>query len=185
MATHGSERLADKLGHLTVGLGHAHVRELAVALAHHLQQSKTDTFGSARQGTVRAVRRGACGGSGRERRVRGSEECGACEATEPENEAIVVPRHSTPATSRSTLLRRPNCEEGRLTWEEHGCGEELIEAPIVDPWVTILNQVHLDVSRRQRRRRHLTWHATVEPWAEASGCGSQCCCARAERCARS
>eukprot|EP00964_Phaeocystis_antarctica_P126645 scaffold90304_cov56-Phaeocystis_antarctica.AAC.1 len=49
----------------------------------------------------------------------------------------------------------------RLTLEEHGCGEELIEAPIVDPWVTILNQVHLDVSRRQRRRRHLTWHATV------------------------
>ena len=26
--------------------------------------------------------------------MRGSEECGACEATEPENEAIVVPRHS-------------------------------------------------------------------------------------------
>ena len=57
--------------------------KLAVALAHHLQQSKTDTFGSARQGMVRAVRRCACGGSGRERRVRGSEECGACEATEP------------------------------------------------------------------------------------------------------
>ena len=126
--------------------------------------------------------------------VGGSEECGACggvwggaaEATEPENEAIVVPRHSTPATSRSTLLRRPDhMVRSRLTWEEHGCGEELIEAPIVDPWVTILNQVHLDVSRRQRRRRHLTWHATVGPWAEASGCGSQCCCARAERCARS
>eukprot|EP00964_Phaeocystis_antarctica_P113438 scaffold77464_cov37-Phaeocystis_antarctica.AAC.1 len=114
MATHGSDRLADKLGHLTVGLGHAHVRELAVALAHHLQQSKTDTCGSAQQGTVRAVRRGACGGSGRERRVHGSEEFGACEATEPGNEAIVVPRHSTPATSRSTLLRRPNCEEGQL-----------------------------------------------------------------------
>ena len=102
--------------------------------------------------------------------VGGSEECGACggvwggaaEATEPENEAIVVPRHSTPATSRSTLLRRPDhMVRSRLTWEEHGCGEELIEAPIVDPWVTILNQVHLDVSRRQRRRRHLTWHATV------------------------
>eukprot|EP00964_Phaeocystis_antarctica_P080688 scaffold50399_cov86-Phaeocystis_antarctica.AAC.5 len=28
--------------------------------------------------------------------------------------------------------------------------------------------------------RHLTWHATVGPWAEASGCGSLCCCARAE-----
>eukprot|EP00964_Phaeocystis_antarctica_P082884 scaffold52061_cov106-Phaeocystis_antarctica.AAC.1 len=60
MATHGSERLVDKLGHLTVGLGHARVRELAVALAHHLQQSETDTCGSARHGTVRAVRRGAC-----------------------------------------------------------------------------------------------------------------------------
>ena len=90
------------------------------------------------------------------------------------------PAHSTPATPRSTLLRRPDhMVRSRLTWEEHGCGEELIEAPIVDPWVTILNQVHLDVSRRQRRRRHLTWHATVGPRAEASRCESQCCCARA------
>jgi len=32
----------------------------------------------------------------------------------------------------------------RLTWEEHSCRGELIEAPIVDPWATMLNQVHLD-----------------------------------------
>ena len=100
--------------------------------------------------------------------------------TEPECEAIVVPRHSTPATPRSTLLRRPDhMVRSRLTWEEHSCRGELIEAPIVDPWVTMLNQAHLDVSRRQRRRRHLTWHATVGPRAEASRCESQCCCARA------
>jgi hypothetical protein len=82
---------------------------------------------------------------------------------------------------RSTLLRRPDhMVRSRLTWEEHSCRGELIEAPIVDPWVTMLNQAHLDVSRRQRRRRHLTWHATVGPHrAEASWCESQCCCARA------
>ena len=33
----------------------------------------------------------------------------------------------------------------RLTGEENGCGEKLLlEAPIVDPWVTMLNQAHLD-----------------------------------------
>jgi len=32
-------------------------------------------------------------------------------------------RHSTPATSRSTLLRRPDhMVRSRLMWEEHGCG---------------------------------------------------------------
>ena len=83
--------------------------------------------------------------------------------TEPECEAIVDPRPSTPATPRSTLLRRPDhMVRSRLTWEEHGCGEELIEAPIVESWVAMLNQVHLDVSRRQRRRRHLTLQRPTE-----------------------
>ena len=97
--------------------------------------------------------------------------------------AVVLPRHSTPATSRSTLLGRPDHMVGcHFTCEERTglAAEELLEAPIVDLWVTmrssILSAVASVVAGMELMvlgmRRRSQWVP------------SQCCCTLAERCAR-
>ena len=73
----------------------------------------------------------------------------------------------------------------RLTGEENGCGEKLLlEAPIVDPWVTMRSSILSAVASvlaGMELMVHLGMRAHL---GRSQWVPSQCCCARAERCAR-
>ena len=73
-----------------------------------------------------------------------------------------------------------------MTGEENGCGEKLLlEAPIVDPWVTMRSSILSAVASvlaGMELMVHLGMRAHL---GRSQWVPSQCCCARAERCARS